>query len=66
MSEPVQACTLCGRQVTVTHDGRGFPPLIAERRLRKLCAAAGCDCDPQYTAGISMNLAERLRRGQQR
>jgi hypothetical protein len=33
-------------------DGRGFPPDIAKRKLRKLCASNGCSCDPVYRAGI--------------
>ena len=36
-SQPTQTCLLCGRQVVVTPDGRGFPPDIAKRKLRKAC-----------------------------
>ena len=53
MSEPTQTCQACGRSVTVVPNGRGFPPRIAERRLRKLCAENGCEsCKPQYRAGL--------------
>lgn len=47
---PTQTCKLCGRQETVTPDGRGFPPDIAKRKLQKWCKANGCPCDPQYRA----------------
>lgn len=52
MSEPRQTCRLCGRTVIVELDGRGFPPEIAARKLRKACRAEGCPCDPQYRAGV--------------
>ncbi len=61
-SEPTQTCQLCGRQVVVTPDGRGFPPKNAERKLRKLCAVNGCPCDPAYSAGISPDLQAILDR----
>lgn len=50
--EPTVACSLCGRSQVVTPDGRGFPPDIAKRKLRKVCRAAGCESDPKYTAGV--------------
>jgi len=52
----LQTCRLCGRQVVVTPDGRGFPPDIAKRKLARQCQAGGCPCDPQYTAGIGPGL----------
>jgi len=60
MSEPVQTCRLCGRSVVVVQGGRGFPPDVAKRKLRKLCAADGCACEPEYTAGIDPRLKRRL------
>lgn len=53
MTEPVQTCQLCGRVETVTPDGRGFPPDIAKRRLRKRCNANACPSKPTYRAGVS-------------
>lgn len=50
--EPRQTCTLCGSSVTVVRDGRGFPPVIAARKLKKICEGKGCRSDPQYTAGL--------------
>ena len=50
--EPTQTCALCGRVEVVNVYGRGFPPDAAKKRLRKLCAANGCPCDPQYMAGV--------------
>lgn len=52
MSSPVQTCRLCGRVEPVTPDGRGFPPDIAKRKLRKWCKANGCPSDPVYTPGF--------------
>ena len=52
MSEPVQTCQICGQSVIVQPDGRGFPPDIAKRKLKRLCKAAGCVSNPQYTAGF--------------
>lgn len=52
MKDPTVACKLCGRTTIVQPDGRGFPPDIAKRRLRKACKANGCECDPVYTAGV--------------
>lgn len=52
MSEPTMTCQLCGRVVIVTHDGRGFPPDIAKRKLQKLCKADGCPSEPKYRAGF--------------
>jgi hypothetical protein len=52
MSGPTQTCQACGRVEPVRQDGRGFPPDIAKRRLRKRCKEAGCACDPQYRAGV--------------
>lgn len=51
MTDPTQTCAKCGRTVTVTQDGRGFPPDIAKRRLIKACKANGCTCEPVYRAG---------------
>lgn len=53
-AEPTITCTLCGRQLIVTLDGRGFPPDIARRKLRKICKANDCACDPVYRAGIRL------------
>jgi hypothetical protein len=53
MSHPRQQCKLCGTTVIVKPDGRGFPPDIAKNKLKKLCKADGCPCEPQYTAGIA-------------
>ena len=50
--EPRYTCGLCGYHVVVRQDGRGFPPDIAKRRLRKNCAERDCQCSPRYTAGI--------------
>jgi hypothetical protein len=47
-----QTCKLCNRVVEVVPDGRGFPPKIAENKLRRWCKANGCKCDPQYTPTI--------------
>jgi len=52
MSEPTVTCALCGRRQIVKPDGRGFPPDIAKRALRKECKANGCQSDPQYRAGV--------------
>lgn len=52
MSEPTQTCAECGRSVTVTPDGRGFPPDIAKRKLKRLCVAADCLSRPVYRAGL--------------
>jgi hypothetical protein len=60
MSEPAMTCTLCGRRQVVRPDGRGFPPDIAKRKLRKLCNAAGCRCDPVYRAGIDPRIESLL------
>lgn len=54
MRGPIQTCQLCGREETVTPDGRGFPPDIAKRKLRKKCKANGCKSDPVYTAGFAV------------
>lgn len=53
MSEPTQTCLRCGRVEIVRPDGRGFPPDIAKRKLRKACKENGCPCEPQYRAGLS-------------
>ena len=52
MSLPTQTCGVCGDVEVVTHDGRGFPPDIAARRLAKRCKANGHDCEPRYRAGL--------------
>jgi hypothetical protein len=59
MSAPTQTCTECGRVETVTPDGRGFPPDIAKRKLKKRCNAAGCSSKPRYMCGLGAGL-ERL------
>lgn len=61
MSQPTQSCTECGRVEIVTPDGRGFPPDIAKRKLRKRCQAAGCPSKPAYRAGIGAGLQALLR-----
>lgn len=60
MPEPTMTCTLCKRQEVVRPDGRGFPPDIAKRKLKKRCNAAGCTCDPSYLAGYDPSLARLL------
>jgi hypothetical protein len=60
MSEPTMTCDQCADHQIVTPDGRGFPPDIAKRKLRKRCRAKGCQGEPQYMAGISPDLARRL------
>jgi hypothetical protein len=57
-SEPTVTCQLCGRSEVVKPDGRGFPPDIAKRKLRKRCCAWGCTSDPQYRAGVSIRMTE--------
>lgn len=54
MSEPTQTCTICGDVEVVKHDGRGFPPNIALRRLAKRCKAKGHVCKAQYRAGVRL------------
>jgi hypothetical protein len=50
---PTYTCNDCGRVVVVRMDGRGFPPDIAKRKLKKMCKDDGCPCsDPKYLAGI--------------
>jgi hypothetical protein len=51
-TEPTQTCWLCWRQVVVEPTGHGFPPEVAARKLRRLCQAHDCPCDPVYRAGI--------------
>lgn len=58
-SVPMQVCQLCGFSEEVRPDGRGFPPAIAERRLRKACKAAGCECEPVYRAGFVLTFTEK-------
>ncbi len=53
-NEPTYSCRLCGRVVVVRRDGRGFPPDIAKRKLKRLCKADGCKCDPTYLAGFAI------------
>jgi hypothetical protein len=57
-SEPTQTCTLCGDVVVVKHDGRGFPPDIAKRRLIKRCQVRGCASQPVYRAGLMFGRLE--------
>jgi hypothetical protein len=52
--EPTVTCRLCKRRQVVNPDGRGFPPDIAKRKLRKVCQAAGCPCEPIYRAGVRL------------
>jgi hypothetical protein len=59
--QPTQTCQLCGDYIVVRDTGRGFPPDVAKKALRKSCKAKGCDCDPKYRAGIGAGLAEVLR-----
>lgn len=54
MSQPFVVCAECGQSVTVTPDGRGFPPDIARRKLAKLCRAAGHAPDLRYCAGLTI------------
>lgn len=61
MTEPTQTCTECGRVETVYPDGRGFPPDVAKRRLKKRCNAAGCPSRPTYFAGQGWAVAGRHR-----
>lgn len=49
---PMQRCQRCGLTEVVKPDGRGFPPDIAKRRLKKKCAHIGCPSDPIYSAGL--------------
>lgn len=58
MSQPTQTCTLCGLVEIVVPDGRGFPPKIAQNRLKKRCAVSGCPSEPVYRAGVSPALAK--------
>ena len=51
--EPTVTCELCGRRLVVTPDGRGFPPDIAKRKLRRECQANSCPCKPVYLAGVT-------------
>lgn len=55
-----QTCKICGRQEQVTPDGRGFPPDIAKRKLKKWCNANGCKSDPQYTADFYIRMEPRI------
>ena len=57
-SEPTQTCVLCGDVEVVKHDGRGFPPDIAKRRLIKRCKAKGCMSQPVYRAGLVITRLE--------
>lgn len=52
MTSPRQTCRLCHRFIVVVPDGRGFPPDIAKRKLKRFCNAFGCPSAPQYTAGF--------------
>lgn len=52
MSEPYQVCELCRRSVAVVPDGRGFPPDIAKRKLKRLCSLSNCPSQPKYYAGF--------------
>jgi hypothetical protein len=63
MTEPVQTCQICGQSVTVTPDGRGFPPDIAKRKLQRICKANGCACQPKYTPGFAFGPRARGQEG---
>ena len=52
MSEPTQTCLKCGDVEVVRPDGRGFPPDIALRRLKKRCHEKGHACHAVYQAGF--------------
>lgn len=60
MSQPTQTCRLCGAVEVVRPDGRGFPPDIAKRRLKRRCKANGCPSEPTYRAGLSPALEALL------
>ena len=62
MSEPIVTCDKCSAHLVVVPDGRGFPPDIAKRKLRKQCRAKGCAGEPQYQAGLDPALSRRLAR----
>lgn len=53
MSQPTQTCQKCGRVEVVRMVGRGFPPDVAKRRLKKRCKEAGCASEPRYLAGLA-------------
>lgn len=65
MTQPTQTCELCGDVEIVRPDGRGFPPDIAKRKLKKRCNAAGCPSKPRYMAGIGAGLLRHLSGGGQ-
>ena len=52
VSQPTQTCLTCGDVEVVRPDGRGFPPDIALRRLKKRCREKGHACHSQYRAGL--------------
>lgn len=54
--EPTVTCALCGRRMVVQQTGRGFPPDVARRKLKKACVADGCECEPVYRAGVVLRL----------
>jgi hypothetical protein len=56
-ASPTQTCELCYRSVVVVPDGRGFPPDIAARKLKKECNACDCESKPKYTAGYNFNVS---------
>ena len=60
MSEPTVTCDQCGDRQVVLPDGRGFPPDIAKRKLRKRCRAKGCQGEQRYRAGIDPILEQQL------
>ena len=41
-------CLICRTVVEVVPDGRGFPPGIAKRKLKRSCGNRGCPCVPKY------------------
>jgi hypothetical protein len=61
VSEPVQVCQLCGRTRPSSRMGEGFLPVLPSVKLRRACEAAGCACEPKYTAGLSPGLLSKLK-----
>jgi hypothetical protein len=51
-SEPTYRCLICNTVIVVRPDGRGFPPGIAKRKLKRSCTERGCPCDPKYRPGF--------------
>ena len=53
-SQPTQTCAECGRVEIVKQTGRGFPPDVAKRKLKKRCKENGCPSRPVYRAGVRL------------